>query len=264
MFESKDLEYHKNKLYGLYRGYVYDNKDPQHQGRIKAEIPNVYGIDDDGSPLVTDWFYPCYPIAGNGWGMNFVPPTKNPDGSKVMIWVEFEMGDKDKPVFMGCPIQMNGLQEVALKNSKDRIKGKQNGCVFTFTTPKGNKIILNDETGEITIDAKKEIKISTKECKLLFTKENDVSVLNKNGKIDLAKNGDIKISNKNGKIDLLNDGILNILPKEIKINSNGGVLNIKDGKLSISANDVKINSNGGNISFGSTGTITINKESFPV
>lgn len=150
MFESKDLEYHKGKYYGLYRAYVYDNKDPKNLGRIKVCCPSVYGI-ANGEPLVSAWAYPKFPVCGNGFGIQCIPPVKNPDGSNVLVWLEFEMGDKEKPVWSGGPISNGGLQSDALSNHKDKVNGTTSACCFVFTTPKGHKIILNDETGVLEI-----------------------------------------------------------------------------------------------------------------
>lgn len=148
MFESDSLSYHKDRLYGLYRAYVYDNKDPQNQGRLKLQIPNVYGVDDTtNEPLITDWAYPAFPIGGKGWGVSYIPPYKNPDGSNVMVWVAFEMGDKFKPVWIGSPYPANGLDAYSIENNKERIDGKNTTYDLVISTPKGSKIILDDKDG---------------------------------------------------------------------------------------------------------------------
>jgi uncharacterized protein involved in type VI secretion and phage assembly len=78
------------KFYGKYRGVVTDNRDPQQLGRIKATVPDVLGSNDSG------WALPCTPYAGNGVGLFLLPPTN------ASVWMEFEHGDPDYPVWTGC------------------------------------------------------------------------------------------------------------------------------------------------------------------
>ncbi len=76
--------------YGKYRGIVKDNKDPLMLGRIQAEIPDVLGADLSG------WAMPAVPYAGKGVGLFLIPPTG------ASVWMEFEHGDPDYPVWTGC------------------------------------------------------------------------------------------------------------------------------------------------------------------
>ena len=47
--------------------------------------------------LPSPWALPCVPLAGPTMGTSFVPP---PVGSSV--WVEFEQGDPETPIWVGC------------------------------------------------------------------------------------------------------------------------------------------------------------------
>jgi uncharacterized protein involved in type VI secretion and phage assembly len=76
--------------YGKYRGTVSDNQDPNNQGRIKANVPEILGEVESG------WALPCAPYAGDKTGVYTVPPV----GSGV--WVEFEAGDVSRPIWVGC------------------------------------------------------------------------------------------------------------------------------------------------------------------
>lgn len=78
------------KFYGKYRGLVVSNIDPMQQGRIQVQVPDVAGL----APL--SWAMPCAPVAGIQNGMFALPQP----GSGV--WVEFEQGDADKPIWVGC------------------------------------------------------------------------------------------------------------------------------------------------------------------
>jgi len=76
--------------YGKYRGKVVDNKDEWHRGRVRVSVPAVYGDSD------LSWAYPCTPYAGKGVGFFTMPPV----GANV--WVEFEMGNPNYPIWSGC------------------------------------------------------------------------------------------------------------------------------------------------------------------
>lgn len=76
--------------YGKYRGLVLNNVDPLQQGRLQIQVPDVAGL------TPTSWAMPCVPLAGLQNGMVALPVV----GSGV--WVEFEQGNPDYPVWVGC------------------------------------------------------------------------------------------------------------------------------------------------------------------
>lgn len=75
---------------GKYRGVVVENSDPDGLGRIRALVPDVLGDDPCG------WALPCVPYAGPGVGFLMIPPEK------ALVWIEFESGDLDYPIWTGC------------------------------------------------------------------------------------------------------------------------------------------------------------------
>jgi hypothetical protein len=79
-----------SRFYGKYRGTVKLNKDPEQRGRLMLEVPDVYG------PNLSTWAMPCLPYAGLQLGMYVVPPIN------AGVWVEFEQGDPDYPIWTGC------------------------------------------------------------------------------------------------------------------------------------------------------------------
>jgi hypothetical protein len=76
--------------YGKYRGKVTNNLDPMQLGRIQVSVPAVLG---EGS---NSWALPAVPYAGPGIGLFLVPPAD------ANVWVEFEGGDPDYPIWSGC------------------------------------------------------------------------------------------------------------------------------------------------------------------
>jgi hypothetical protein len=78
------------QFFGKYRGQVENNIDPMMLGRVQVSVPAVLG---SGS---LSWAMPCTPYGGNGVGFFAIPPN----GTNV--WVEFEAGDPDYPIWSGC------------------------------------------------------------------------------------------------------------------------------------------------------------------
>jgi Type VI secretion system/phage-baseplate injector OB domain len=77
------------RFYGKYRGLVIENIDPLQIGRVLLQCPDVLG------ETPSSWAMPCVPVAGIQSGCFVVPPI----GSQV--WVEFEQGDPDYPIWTG-------------------------------------------------------------------------------------------------------------------------------------------------------------------
>ncbi len=76
--------------FGKYRGKVENNVDPLQLGRLQVSAPAVLG---EGT---LSWAMPCVPFAGDGVGFFMLPPTG------ASVWVEFEGGDPDWPIWSGC------------------------------------------------------------------------------------------------------------------------------------------------------------------
>ena len=77
-------------FYGKYRGVVTDVNDPLMIGRIKATVPDVLGDQESG------WAMPCAPFGGSGVGFFALPVVD------AGVWIEFEHGDPDYPIWAGC------------------------------------------------------------------------------------------------------------------------------------------------------------------
>jgi len=76
-------------LLGKFRGTVMNNVDPLMIGRIQAAVPDVGGL------VPGSWAMPCLPLSGTNAGTFTVPAI----GSGV--WIEFERGDPDHPIWVG-------------------------------------------------------------------------------------------------------------------------------------------------------------------
>jgi uncharacterized protein involved in type VI secretion and phage assembly len=136
------------KYFGKYRATVVNNIDPMQIGRIQAIVPDVSNI------MLTSWAMPCVPVAGKQMGTYFVPQV----GSGV--WIEFEHGDPDYPVWVGCfwgiaaevptpalagiPASPNIVLQTAAQNSIviSDLPGPTGGIMLKSAT--GASIIVND------------------------------------------------------------------------------------------------------------------------
>lgn len=123
------------RFYGKYRGHVVDNNDPQQLGRILAKVPAVDG-------MATNWALPCTPYAGPGVGMLYLPPID------ALVWVEFEGGDPDQPIWVGG--FWGRAEDVPIAYQRNAGDPAQVKVIKTTCTT----IIVDDtaDTGEVTID----------------------------------------------------------------------------------------------------------------
>jgi hypothetical protein len=81
------------KYFGKFRGTVIQNVDPERKGRLQVEVPDVLSL------IPSTWAEPCVPLAGPTgppMGIYLVPPIG------AGVWVEFEHGNPNKPVWVGC------------------------------------------------------------------------------------------------------------------------------------------------------------------
>jgi uncharacterized protein involved in type VI secretion and phage assembly len=81
------------RYYGKYRGTVTANVDPEQRGRIQVEVPDVL------FEIPSTWAESCVPLSGTTgfpMGMYVVPPVD------AAVWVEFEHGDPNLPIWVGC------------------------------------------------------------------------------------------------------------------------------------------------------------------
>jgi uncharacterized protein involved in type VI secretion and phage assembly len=119
----------EGKYYGKYRGVVLNNVDPMQMGRLMIEVPDVTGL------APSSWAMPCVPIAGIQNGMVALPII----GSGV--WVEFEQGDPDYPIWTGCFWGTAAEIPALALTVPPAVPG------ITFQTPLQNGITINDVPG---------------------------------------------------------------------------------------------------------------------
>ena len=115
------------RFLGKYRGIVTDIQDPLMTGRVKAKVQDVLGADESG------WALPCAPFGGSGVGF-FALPTVG-----AGVWIEFEHGDPDYPVWTGCWFGSTSDMPSALLTPPYK--------KVMLVTEGGNKITIDDTPG---------------------------------------------------------------------------------------------------------------------
>ena len=119
------------RWYGKYRGFVTHNEDPEKLGRIRAIIPEVLG-----DSLSCSWATPCFP-----------PDYFSVPEIDEVVWIEFESGLVDLPIWTGVPYGTKKKPPTSVNTNYQKRK--------VIHTESGHKIILDDESNEILIENEK-------------------------------------------------------------------------------------------------------------
>jgi uncharacterized protein involved in type VI secretion and phage assembly len=164
-----------SQFFGKYRGTVTDIQDPLMTGRIKAKVPDVMGDQESG------WAMPCAPFGGSGMGFFALPKVG------AGVWIEFEHGDPDYPIWTGCWFgSVSEMPSDLLAPPYKKVMIKTEG---------GHSIILDDTPGKGGIT--------------LQTSGGQKIVMNSTGiEIDNGMGGKIKMS---GPQVSVNDGALEVI-----------------------------------------------------
>jgi uncharacterized protein involved in type VI secretion and phage assembly len=125
-------------FYGKYRGTVVNNVDPLQLGRIQVFVPDV------GAVLPSTWALPCVPVAGKLSG-TFVLPQVG-----AGVWVEFEQGNPEYPIWVG------GFWGIAAEVPPAAKAGFPASPSIVLQTGSQHSIVISDvpgPTGGITISS---------------------------------------------------------------------------------------------------------------
>jgi hypothetical protein len=117
------------KFFGKYRGTVINNVDPLMIGRVMVIVPDVSSL------IPSTWAMPCLPTGGLQSGIFTVPLIG------AGVWVEFEQGDLDYPLWTG--VFFGSAAEVPLlaKLVPPGVPG------ITLQTPLQSGIVISDVPG---------------------------------------------------------------------------------------------------------------------
>jgi uncharacterized protein involved in type VI secretion and phage assembly len=138
----------EQKYYGKFRGTVVNNIDPMQLGRLLVQVPDVLGL------APSSWAVPCVPLAGPTgppMGVYLVPPIG------AGVWVEFEQGDPDYPIWSGCrwgaPSDIPPLARAGLPVSPSIVlqTAAQNSIVISDLPGPAGGIMLKSTTGALIL-----------------------------------------------------------------------------------------------------------------
>jgi len=135
-----ELIHHRH--YGKYRGTVVDNKDPKKMARLRLRVPSVLGPD-----VVSGWATACIPYGGaDQQGCLFIPALG------AGVWVEFEGGDREFPIWSGAYVSLpGGSTEAPKPNNADGSTadiGSDATSRKTIKTAVGHTIQFEDAAGD--------------------------------------------------------------------------------------------------------------------
>lgn len=157
--------------YSIYRGFVADNNDPENLARVKVKVPQIYGED-----YIPDyWAWPRGMPAGKNMGL-FIMPNKDD-----CIWVTFENGDTDYPVWehgwwadgeVPAEAKNNGTNpsNIVLQGVKGhRIEIDNNNNRVKVSTKRGIALVIDEKSG-VTIEAlNKDVTINSGTSKVVIS-----------------------------------------------------------------------------------------------
>jgi uncharacterized protein involved in type VI secretion and phage assembly len=141
-------------FYGKFRGVVTDVHDPLFTCRIRARVPDVMGADESG------WALPALPFGGSGMGFFALPSVG------AGVWIEFEHGDPDFPIWSGAWWGLFAEEPDALMvpvpYQKTMIMTAGGHSITLDDTPGRGGITLETATGERIVLGALGIEISNK------------------------------------------------------------------------------------------------------
>ncbi len=195
----------EQRFYGKHRGFVVENDDPEQLGRLRLKIPSVLG-----NEVVTGWAMPCLPYGGSdNLGLLFIPEID------AGVWVEFEEGDLEFPIWVGAFWSKPGGESELPKPNNDT--GAEEGSVQSPPTRKiiktlsGHSIQFEDDGSALRI--------------LITDGENENHIL--------FGDAGITIANKNNSIEMSDDGI-------VVEDINGNVITMDTSSITLKSNKIKI------------------------
>ncbi|MBP1468098.1 hypothetical protein EYB53_020460 [Candidatus Chloroploca sp. M-50] len=170
----------ERRFYGKYRGLVVDNADPEHLGRLTLRVPSVLG-----EQVVTGWALPCVPYGGaENQGFLFIPEKG------AGVWVEFEEGDLEFPIWTGTfwsrpggtselPKPNDGTQEGTVQRPPTRkIIKTLKGHTIQFEDADGSEMItiVEGEHGHVITMDKDGITITDSQNNRIILNEGNITL----------------------------------------------------------------------------------------
>ncbi|SFN83688.1 hypothetical protein SAMN05216351_101323 [Pseudobutyrivibrio sp. JW11] len=247
-----------NRIFGVVIGLVVSNYDKDHPGKICVSIPMR---DKDANEL--KWAKMVQMSSGKNWGTYFLPEV----GDQVML--VFDHGIIDKPYVIGCVPKDNDSFFTKAADDKNRIKRitTKNGSTIEFTDndkgdgekdaiaiktatnayefhmdnekkevylsdkDKENQIVMNTESGKMTVKAKKNLTVEVGDnISLIMNGETGkVTLKTKKLLVEASEGADIK-----------SDRNVNVAGAKVKIEGNSSTEVSSSGSTKIAGNMISM------------------------
>jgi uncharacterized protein involved in type VI secretion and phage assembly len=207
-------------FFGKYRGVVADNQDPDQLGRLKLKVPSVL------SDAVTTWAWPCAPYGGaDNQGFFFIPDV----GADV--WVEFEEGNLDLPIWVGTFWSKKGGQSRVPSDARNM--DQNDPARRVLKTACGHVVELCDISGKetvriahtsgalMTLDEKGSVIIANKKGSLVYLNADrgEIAVIDEAGNSLRLGGSNATLTNKDGSVVDVNGKQVQVIAKDVLIRS---------------------------------------------
>jgi hypothetical protein len=239
---------------GKFRGKVIDNRDPLRQGRLRVEVPEVLG---DGT---MNWAMPCVPYAGPGVGLLAPPPV----GANV--WVEFEAGMTDRPIWVGC---FWGKGELPSKPpGPDGVVFRAGAVTLVTTGGAGPDVVApaapGTKTAELTVSADGLV-VSQGGRAVLTIDKDTVTVRLAALQVALsAPDGTVKLASQDATVTVATDSVeIAQGSSKARISADGVALSSGSGSAKVAASIVELANGAGNVAV-SPASVNINNGALEV
>ncbi len=199
---------------------VTDNNDPDGLGRVRVKFHWMNGAEK--SP----WMRVTTPHAGSGKGMFFMPET----GEEVIVG--FEGDSATKPYVIGSVF--HGKAKNSFANGGNDVK--------TFQSRSGNKMVLDDKEGSVTVE----------------DKEGNSMAMDGKGNVQVVSKESIVLSCGDASIELKKDGTITIAGKEVTSSASGTAVMVSGGasfSASSSGNEASMSGTKANINGDAEATV---------
>lgn len=153
--------------YGSYRGFIFDNKDPEKLGRVQLTVPQIFGKSENGDDEPLDyWAWSKGIFAGKNIGKYAIPNIGD------MVWVSFEGGNPRYPIWeYGHFAKPGGVSDVPPEWEID-----QDDPPVIMQTAAGHKVeFINKKGSEL-------VRVTNKQGYLVELNKNGISLVVPTGK----------------------------------------------------------------------------------
>ncbi len=235
---------------GKYRGIVINPRDPKKLGRVMVRVPVVHQELDDAQ---LPWALPCTPYAGQDVGFFMIPP----EGANV--WVEFEEGEVDLPIWSGCfwgdPDHPENLQSLPENTQVDEPENVQvfkvKGITCTWSNHGDNKGVTLEVQDPVVQNPLKlvfnaeGIELNNNNATVIRLKANEIQIDNGGSSTIVLTTSDIKLTEQSTEVALSASSVdVSSQPATAKFNAASGI-ELKHGGASVALATASVNVNNG-------------------